>query len=201
MPLKALNGYFLFAVLFSFSACMDQSPPDSIQNSGSDTTFTISGAAKTTNSEKGPLFSEKRHNASSEETTDSVDEAKPRDSITHFLSPFYLSYPEWKTISCIVSADESQYWEKKMLGLIEKSGRLRISFQDDLAYVNPVGNTERTSGNWSAVFTNDSLEIIYNAYLDIQGSPHGSTHAEGTMTLTYQNETYEMSAWFVSKNE
>jgi hypothetical protein len=201
MQLKALSGYFLFAVLFSFSACMDQYPSDSIQNTGSDTISKLHGTAKTAHSGNAPLSSEKGQNVNSDANTNSVDEAKPRDSITHFLSPFYLSYPEWKTISCIVSADESQYWKKKMLGLIEKSGRLRISFQEDQTYLNPVGNTERTSGNWSAVFTNDSLEIIFNAYLDIQGSSHGSTDAEGTMTLTYQNETYEMSAWFVSENE
>lgn len=82
-----------------------------------------------------------------------------QDSLLHPLLQFRLSYPEWKTISCIVAVDENDYWDKSMIGLIEKTGDLRINYNGQKLYLKPTKPVKITEGEWVGVFKTDSFEI------------------------------------------
>lgn len=77
----------------------------------------------------------------------------------HPLTPFYLSYEEWKTIECIISIDENDYWDKAMIGLIQKSGTLRIKHKNQDIILNSFKANPIKEGIWTNTYSNDSIEI------------------------------------------
>jgi hypothetical protein len=124
-----------------------------------------------------------------------------RDSSRHPLTPFYLSYPEWETINCIVAIDERDYWDKAMIALIEKAGTLRISYRGQLIHLKPVTATEMKEGNWSGTFSNDTIKVTIVSRLEkkrILKSLTGFGSVE--ITNNYQS-FYEESVFLVSKIE
>jgi hypothetical protein len=89
-----------------------------------------------------------------------------QDSIRHPLQQFRLSYPEWETISCVIAVDENDYWDKSMIGLIEKSGKLRISYQGKKLHLTPITPVKMKAGTWTGTFKSGSLEIQISGELD-----------------------------------
>jgi hypothetical protein len=84
----------------------------------------------------------------------------------HLLDQFYTDYSEWAKIRCIISVNEDQYWDKAMIGLIEKDDRLRVKYKGQKIYLNPLGNSEVTDSIWVGEFKNDScsirIDILFN---------------------------------------
>ncbi len=99
-------------------------------------------------------------------TTFTKGELYRQDSLRHPLLQFYLSYPEWKTISCIIAVDERDYGDKAMIGLIEKTGNLRISYRGQKLYLFPTKRNTIKEGEWKATFKCDSLEIQISGLLE-----------------------------------
>jgi hypothetical protein len=75
------------------------------------------------------------------------------------VTPFYLPYEEWKTIRCIISIDESDFWDKAMIGLLQKSGTLRIRSKNQDIFLKPLEANPIKEGIWTNTYSNDSIEI------------------------------------------
>lgn len=88
------------------------------------------------------------------------------DSLRNPLLRFYLSYPEWETISCIISLDEKDYWDKAMIGLVEKTGNLRINYLGQKLYLSPTKRELMKEGEWTGTFISDSLEVQITGLLE-----------------------------------
>ena len=80
----------------------------------------------------------------------------------HTLNQFYLSYSEWKTISCIISLNQSHYSDKAMIALIEKSEKLRIKHLGQIIYLSPVKKVEINKGQWINTYNNDTTRFLSN---------------------------------------
>jgi hypothetical protein len=78
---------------------------------------------------------------------------------SYLLNQFYLSYDEWKTISCELVSDGSRYSDKAMIGLIEKSGKLRIDYLEQKIHLKPDSLPEIREGLWQNIYTNDTIHI------------------------------------------
>lgn len=119
-----------------------------------------------------------------------------KDTVRHPLTPFYLSYPEWQTIQCIVAIDEHDYLDKAMIGLIERSGKLRISYGGKMIYLNAVEALNGREGSWSGTFKNDSMEIQLSGEM-IDGSILGSLTGNGSMSVKYRDKVFEEPVYLV----
>jgi hypothetical protein len=84
----------------------------------------------------------------------------------NFLPEFYLSYDEWKSISCILSSSENAYWDKSMIGLIEKSGLLRIEYLGKKILLKPIKYKTIEEGIWTNTFKNDSIQLHISINFD-----------------------------------
>ena len=123
-----------------------------------------------------------------------------KDTLNHPLRQFYLSYPEWKTIHCIIAVDERNYWDKQMIGLIEKSGKLRISYKNKKMYLTPVGRVDTTNGEWTWKFKSKLMEICISAHLD---DTNMLRHLRGNGTLFFKSadKTFEEPVYLVYEIE
>jgi hypothetical protein len=84
----------------------------------------------------------------------------------HLLDQFYTGYSEWAKIRCRISVNEDQYWDKAMIGLIEKDDRLRIKYLGQNIYLNPVKTGEIKDSIWLREFQNDCCRIKLVLHLD-----------------------------------
>jgi hypothetical protein len=119
-----------------------------------------------------------------------------QDSVRHPLRQFYLSYPEWRTISCVVAVDLTDYWDKAMIGLIEKSGNLRVSFKEKKSYLVPTRSMIMKTGEWEGTFKNDSMEIQISGKLTNTGL-RGSLNGPGNLRFKTGSQTIEEPIWLV----
>ena len=125
-----------------------------------------------------------------------VDSIPNKDS----LQTFFLSYAEWIDIKCVISADRDAYWDKAMIGLIEKSGKLRIKFKNEVQYLKPVKIVNITQGKWANIYRNDFIEISITSSFD-NGEILRSLTGQGKLTLKSNNQTVEKDAYFVCHTE
>lgn len=123
-----------------------------------------------------------------------------RDTINHPLRQFYLSYPEWEKISCIVAVDETDYREKAMIGLIEKSGKLRVHYNQQKIYLLPVNKVKMKEGEYKQVFKNDTLEIQLSAHLEPKRVLRCLT-GNGTLIAKVGSQTIEETFFLVYEME
>jgi hypothetical protein len=169
-----MKSYIIFVLLLLFAACQQQNRNESTAFTNSVPTRKVS--YDTTKYTKGQLYE--------------------RDTVNHPLLQFYLSYPEWKSIRCIVAVDETDYWEKAMIGLIEKSGKLRIHYNRQKIYLSPVNKLTVKEGEYKQVFRNDTLEVQLSAVLEpkrIMGSLTGN----GRLIAKIGNRTIEEAVFLV----
>ena len=122
-----------------------------------------------------------------------------KDSIRHPLHQFGLSYPEWETIRCIIAVDERDYWDKSMIGLIEKSGTLRIHYHGQKIRLSPIKTAKANDGEWRTSFKNDSLEIQILGNLENKRIL-GSLRGYGNLALKTPNQTIKETIYLVYKN-
>lgn len=116
----------------------------------------------------------------------------------HPLNPFYLSYPEWETIDCIIAIDRKDYWDKAMIGLVEKAGTLRIKYRDQLIRLKPITPHKIREGDWSCVFKNDTISIELSAKF----AHDGLFCAVGNARVTIGNRIFrEEDLYFVVHEE
>ncbi|MCD9019302.1 hypothetical protein [Parachryseolinea silvisoli] len=123
-----------------------------------------------------------------------------RDTINHPLRQFYLAYSEWEKISCIVAVDETGYWDKSMIGLIETSGKLRVHYNQQKIYLPPVNNVKMKEGEYKNVFKNDTLEIQLSTHLEPKTILRCLT-GNGTLTVKVGSQTIEESVFLVYEIE
>jgi hypothetical protein len=116
----------------------------------------------------------------------------------HPLTPFYLSYPEWKTIQCIIAIDESDYWDKAMIGLIQQDGLLRIQVQQQDFLLRPVKKVPIRAGDWSNTYHLDSIEIRVNAHFKAEKIMNSLT-GNGLVKGHVGTKNISESAFFVFK--
>jgi hypothetical protein len=148
---------------------------------------------------KNGYYHEKRERIRDEQE-DLDREAYHRDAVHHPLRHFDLSYPEWENIKCIIAVNEADYRDKFMIGLIEKSGTLRIRFEDQTLHLAPVAVHEMKPGDWSGTFKNDSIEIkLYAMFEDIHNK--GRMRGNGRILAKVNYYTFEEKAFFVYGEE
>lgn len=123
-----------------------------------------------------------------------------QDSIRHPLIQFGLSYSEWKTISCIIAVDEDAYWDKYMIGLIEKTGELRIHYKGQKIYLSPSRPVKMNEGKWLGTFKNDSLEIDITGQLENKRILRHLT-GYGNLVLRAPKQTINETIYLVYENE
>jgi hypothetical protein len=109
----------------------------------------------------------------------------------HVLNQFYLGYSEWKTISCIISINESHYWDKAMIGLIEKSDKLRIQYLGQTIYLSPEKKVEINKGKWINEFNNDSCKITITINFDNDIGIMRCITGEGYVSGSINSKTFE----------
>jgi hypothetical protein len=123
-----------------------------------------------------------------------------QDSIQNPLFQFRLSYLEWKTISCIVALDEKDYGDKSMIGLIEKSGDLRINYKGKKVYLTPTMPVKIKEGEWMGTFKNDSMEIQISGMLENKRILRHLT-GNGNLILKTSNQIIRETVYLVYENE
>ncbi len=120
------------------------------------------------------------------------------DTLNHPLRAFSLSYPEWETISCIIAINEDSYWNKAMIGLIEKSGTLRINYKGKTIRLNPDKKVPFQKGEWRNTFRNDSL--VVNLLIDLdEKKVMNSLTGNGKLQLVNQGQVYKETCFFVAQ--
>jgi len=124
-----------------------------------------------------------------------------KDSIHHPLFQFGLSYPEWEAISCIVALDEKDYQDKFMIGLLEKSGQLRISYQGKKVYLTPATPVKIKEGEWMGTFKNDSMEIQISGRLENRKRGLRNLTGNGSLVLNTSNKVIRETVYLVYENE
>lgn len=151
---------FLTVGLLTLIAC-DNSQNDNSKNSVSDyrslETVPIEGGKKFVTRKK--IYVNGNIEFKYDTSSLSEDAIYELEKDKHMLDQFYLSYSEWETKSCSFSVNESHYWDKAMIGLLEKSGKLRIEYLGQTIYLKSDKNLPIKEGNWNNTFKNDTIQI------------------------------------------
>lgn len=119
------------------------------------------------------------------------DDIYELEKAKHMLNQFYLSYSEWKTISCIISINESHYWAKAMIGVIEKSNKLRIQYLGQTIYLSPEKKVKIDKGQWINTFSNDSCKITVTINFYNKVGIMSSITGEGYLSGSINNKVFE----------
>lgn len=123
-----------------------------------------------------------------------------RDTVNHPLRQFYLAYPEWKKTRCIIAVDETDYLDKAMIGVIEKTGALRLHYNQQKIYLLPVKKVKMKEGEYKEAFKNDTLEIQLSARLD-PGKILRCLTGNGTLIVKNGNQTIVETVFLVHEIE
>jgi hypothetical protein len=143
----------------------------------------------------------KQNNTSKTDTTTfTKGDLYRQDSIHHPLTPFRLSYPEWETILCIIAVDETVFWDKAMIALIEKNGNLRIQYKNKKVYLFPASHVKIKQGEWLGTFKNDSMEIQISGTLE-SGRILRTLSGHGNLVFKTSDQTIEETFYSVYETE
>jgi hypothetical protein len=86
-----------------------------------------------------------------------------REQDKHPLYPIGYPYAEWKTTDCIIALDEGDFWDKRLIGLIQQSGALRVQCHDHEINLKPVAQKRIQAGSWNNTYQHDTIQITINA--------------------------------------
>ncbi len=120
------------------------------------------------------------------------------NQIKHPLLPFYLSYNEWKTIRCIIAINENSYWNKRMIGLVETSTKLRINLNNQEVHLRPDSLIQFEEGVWENIFRNDSISVRLLTNFK-KGDISRSLTGKGKIEIQINDKVYIKSGFFVAK--
>jgi hypothetical protein len=117
------------------------------------------------------------------------------------LSEFYLGYDEWKTIRCIIASNEDTYWDKSMIGLIEKSGLLRIEYLEKTIHLKPLKRKNIEMGIWNNSFKNDTIQIDIYIKFDNKKGIMGAITGKGNIKGKIGNSNFSDKIFCVNELE
>ena len=116
----------------------------------------------------------------------------------HPMMPFYLSYDEWKTIGCIIAINKDSYWNKTIIGVIEKSNQLRLKVNNEDIHLVPGNLIEFKKGTWRNTYNNDSISV--NVLIDLkEGEILRNLAGNGIIEIEINDMTYTEIGYFVAK--
>jgi hypothetical protein len=122
------------------------------------------------------------------------------DSFRNPLIQFSLSYKEWKTIGCIIALDEHEYGHKEMIGLIERTGDLRISYKGQELRLAPTIPVKFKVGEWNGTFKNDSMKISISGQLINRGNS-SNLWGDGNLVVKTPDQIIEERIFLVYEKE
>ncbi|MEY4904414.1 MAG: hypothetical protein RLZZ292_2229 [Bacteroidota bacterium] len=123
--------------------------------------------------------------------TNSLDPLYHYANQTGFFNLFYLGYSEWKTIRCVISPTINDYVDKRMIGLIETTGNLRIEHLGQTIRLKPIKNIKIQKGTWSNTFVNDTIQVSISVDFDNKNMLKDNLDGEGKIIGKINQSTYE----------
>jgi hypothetical protein len=113
------------------------------------------------------------------------------------LDQFYLGYVEWKKVSCEFSSDEIRHSDKAMVGILEKSGKLRIEYLGQIIYLKSDSTVEIKEGQWLNTFKNDTIQVVLSINFDNKHKIMNCITGKGNMNGLINNKPFSENVFGV----